>query len=104
MDTARKKSLALIVGMAAALVLIALCLMHTGQAQSGNLAGGSGDSSTGGTYTQPTLPGMSVDPTNMKLGVTETETTPATALATMEASPTYKATAAPGCVNNGQCP
>jgi hypothetical protein len=33
-----------------------------------------------------------------------TQTTPATTLATMEASPTLKATPAPGCVNNGQCP
>lgn len=96
--------MALILGVAAILVLITLCLIHSGDAQSGNLAGGSGDSSTGGTYTQPVVPAMSVDPNGMKLGVTETETTPATALATMEASPTFKATPAPGCVNNGQCP
>ncbi|MCW2517092.1 MAG: hypothetical protein JWR11_6134 [Mycobacterium sp.] len=104
MDATRKKSLALIVGIAAIMVAIALCVIHSGVTSSGNLAGGSGDSSTGGTYTQPSVPGMSVDPTNMKMGSTMTETTPATALATMEASPTFKATPAPGCVNNGQCP
>ena len=31
-------------------------------------------------------------------------TVPATALATAAASPTYKASPEPGCVNNGQCP
>jgi hypothetical protein len=104
MDATRKRSLALIVGIAAILAAIALCLIQSGLATSGNLAGGSGDSSTGGTYTQPSVPAMSVDPTNMKMGATATATTPATALATMEASPTLKATPAPGCVNNGQCP
>jgi hypothetical protein len=33
-----------------------------------------------------------------------TMSTPAPTLATALASPTFKATAAPGCVNNGQCP
>jgi hypothetical protein len=40
----------------------------------------------------------------MKLGGTATAAPPATTLATAAASPTFKATAAPGCVNNGQCP
>jgi hypothetical protein len=102
-DVTRKKSLALIVGIAAIMVAITLCVIQSG-VTTGNLAGGSGDSSTGGTYTQPSVPGMTVDPTNMKMGSTMTETTPSTALASMEASPTFKATPAPGCVNNGQCP
>jgi hypothetical protein len=105
MDTTRRKSLALVIGVAAIMVAITLCLIHSGTAtSSGNLAGGSGDSPTGTTYTQPSLPAMSVDPTNMKMGSTVTESAPPTTIATMEASPVVKATAAPGCVNNGQCP
>jgi hypothetical protein len=95
---------ALIVGIVAIVAAIALCLIYSGVAPAGNLAGGSGDSSTGGTYTQPSVPVMSVDPTDLKMGITVTETTPAPVLATMEASPTLKAAPAPGCVNNGQCP
>jgi hypothetical protein len=103
-DAARNKTVALIVAIIAIVAAIVLCLIHSGVAPVGNFAGGSGDSSTGGTYTQPSVPAMSIDPTNLKMGITVTETTPATALATMEASPTLKATPAPGCVNNGQCP
>jgi hypothetical protein len=103
MDAAQKKSLALLIGLAAIAAAITLCFMHSGLTV-GNLAGGSGDSSTGGTYTQPQVPAMSVDPTGMSMGSTITESPAPTALATMEASPTFKATAAPGCVNNGQCP
>ena len=46
----------------------------------------------------------------MELPATDVETPEttkdmaATTLATPMAAPTYKATAAPGCVNNGQCP
>jgi hypothetical protein len=40
----------------------------------------------------------------MKLGGTATAAPPATTLATAMAAPTFKATPAPGCVNNGQCP
>jgi hypothetical protein len=40
----------------------------------------------------------------MTLGSTVTESPAATTLAVASASPTYKATAAAGCVNNGQCP
>jgi hypothetical protein len=69
-----------------------------------NIAGGSGDSSTGGTYVSPVVPAMSVDPTAMKMGATATAAPPAETLATSDASPTLKATAAVGCVNNGQCP
>jgi hypothetical protein len=67
-------------------------------------AGGSGDSSTTGQYTSPVVPAMSVDPTAMNLGATVTAAVPATTLAVAEASPSVKATPAPGCVNNGQCP
>jgi hypothetical protein len=40
----------------------------------------------------------------MKMGATATAAPPAATLATSVASPTMKATAAAGCVNNGQCP
>ena len=103
MDAARKKSLALFIGLAAIAVAIAFCLLHSGFT-TGNLAGGSGDSSTGASYTQPSVPAMSVNPTGMSMGSTVTESPAPTALATMEASPTVKAAPAPGCVNNGQCP
>jgi hypothetical protein len=102
MDATQKKSLALLIGLAAVAVAIALCFIHSGVTV-GNFAGGSGDSSNP-VYTQPSVPAMSVDPTGMSLGSTITESVAPTALATMVASPTYKATAAPGCVNNGQCP
>jgi hypothetical protein len=104
MDAARKKSFALVFGIAAIAAAIALCLFYSGVTSSGNVAGGSGDSSPPGTYTQPAVPAMSVDPTNMTLGATATQSAAATALATSVASPTFKATAAAGCVNNGQCP
>jgi hypothetical protein len=47
---------------------------------------------------------MSIDPTNLKMGATVTASPPAATVATSFAAPTLKATAAPGCVNNGQCP
>jgi hypothetical protein len=68
------------------------------------VAGGSGDSATGTSYVQPTLPGMSVNPTAMSTGVTVVVSPPATTLATPMASPSLKATPAPECSNNGQCP
>jgi hypothetical protein len=60
------------------------------------------DSPTSAEYASPVVPAMSVNPTAMSLGATATASAPATTLA--EASPTLNATAAPGCVNNGQCP
>ncbi len=76
-----------------------------GGAPSSTVAGGSGDSSTTGTYSSPTVPVMLVNPTAaMKLGSTATAQVPASMPATTFAAPTFKATAAPTCVNNGQCP
>src|SRR5258708_26270312 len=83
---------------------VAMVLAHPGASSPQNVAGGSGDSSTGGTYASPTVPAMSVDPTAMKIGGTATAAPPAATLATSVASPTFKATAAAGCANNGQCP
>lgn len=74
-------------------------------AQSTIVAGGSGDSSTTGTYSSPVVPAMTINATgNMKLGSTATAQIPASTPATSLAAPTYKATAAATCVNNGQCP
>lgn len=76
-----------------------------GKAPTTTVAGGSGDSSTTGTYTSPTVPVMTLNATAaMKLGSTATAQAPASTLATSFAAPTYKATAAATCVNNGQCP
>lgn len=67
------------------------------------VAGGSGDSATGTTYVQPTASAMKLPATTVQAPETTNEMAPTT-LATPMAAPTYKATAAPGCVNNGQCP
>ena len=67
------------------------------------VAGGSGDSATGTTYVQPTASAMKLPATVVQTPETTNEMAPTT-LATPMAAPTYKATPAPGCVNNGQCP
>ncbi|MCX2710865.1 hypothetical protein [Mycolicibacterium sp. J2] len=88
-----------------AVLLAILIEIIDGGAQSTTVAGGSGDSSTTGTYSSPTVPAMIVNPTAaMKLGSTATAQAPASLPATTFAAPTFKATAAPTCVNNGQCP
>ncbi|KAA0083191.1 hypothetical protein CIW52_12145 [Mycolicibacterium sp. P9-64] len=99
----RTKEVAGLVGGSAILVAMAIALVHPSQ-PSTNLAGGSGDSSTAGAYSSPVVPAMTIDPTNLKMGATVTAAKPAETIATSFAAPTLKATAAPGCVNNGQCP
>jgi hypothetical protein len=47
---------------------------------------------------------MSVNPTAMSLGATATASPPKATMATQEATPSLKASPAPECVNNGQCP
>lgn len=103
MTVMRTKEVAGLVGGSAILAAIAISLVYPGQPVA-HLAGGSGDSSTTGTYSSPVVPAMTIDPTNLKMGATVTASKPAETLATSFAAPTYKATAAPGCVNNGQCP
>ena len=102
MYSVRIKRLAAATGLAAFGVAVAVNL---GSASSAiHLAGGSGDSSTVGEYTSPTLPAMSLNPTAMNLGVTATAGPPKATEETMDATPSLKASPAPGCVNNGQCP
>ena len=101
MSNTRTKSWAGLLGAGAVMAAIAVTLTHP--TVSTTDAGGSGDSSNP-VYTQPSVPAMSLDPTSQKIGNTMTMSTPAPTLATELASPTFKATAAPGCVNNGQCP
>ena len=91
-------------GMAAVTAATILVITHPDPSGSLNVAGGSGDSSTGGTYVSPVVPAMKFDPTAMSMGATATAAPPAATMATSFASPTLKATAAAGCVNNGQCP
>ena len=67
------------------------------------VAGGSGDSATGTTYVQPTASAMKLPSTVVDKPEITNEEAPTT-LAIPMAAPTYKATPAPGCVNNGQCP
>ena len=104
MTVTRAKMFSAAVGGSALLAAVLLNVTYTDQPSSRNVAGGSGDSATTTVYTQPKVPAMSLNPTVMKLGGTATAAPPATTLATAMAAPTYKATAAPGCVNNGQCP
>lgn len=102
MKTARIKAMGAMAGLAAVGVAIVLNLGPATSAD--NVAGGSGDSSTVGEYTSPTIPAMSVNPTAMTLGATATAGPAPATMATVDASPTLKASPAPGCVNNGQCP
>lgn len=102
MNVIRLKPLAAATGFGAIAVAVAVNLGSAGSAI--HLAGGSGDSSTVGEYTSPTLPVMSVDPTAMNLGSTATAGPPKATMAIADATPTLKASPAPGCVNNGQCP
>jgi hypothetical protein len=104
MRTQRLTWLSAGLGGGAIIASVVLVLAHPGAPISQNVAGGSGDSTTGGTYASPTVPAMSVDPTAMKMGGTATAAPPAATLATSVASPTLKASPAAGCVNNGQCP
>ncbi|HEX3284543.1 MAG TPA: hypothetical protein VHT50_07765 [Mycobacterium sp.] len=102
MNVARIKRLGALAGMAAVGAAIVLNLVPATSAHT--VAGGSGDSSTVGEYTSPTIPAMSVNPTAMTLGATATASPPQATMATEDATPSLKASPAPGCVNNGQCP
>jgi hypothetical protein len=95
MKVARIKSVATLAGIAAVGAAIALNLGPALKAN--NVAGGSGDSSTSGEYSSPTIPAMSVNPTAMTLGATATAAPPQATMATEDATPTLKASPAPGC-------
>jgi hypothetical protein len=96
------KSLAGWIGGVAVIAAVAISV-SVGGSSSHAVAGGSGDSATYG-FTAPSVPAMSVNPTAMSLGTTVTESPAGTTVAVASASPTFKATAAAGCVNTGQCP
>ena len=104
MGRTHAKPLAAALGLGAVVVALAISVDANGGAPAYSVAGGSGDSATGTSYVQPTVPAMLIDPTKMSMGATVTAKAPATALATEMASPTFKASPEPGCVNNGQCP
>lgn len=103
MSGIRVKRISAALGSGALLVAVLIDAGHSGPMTS-DVAGGSGASSTTGTYTQPVVPGMSINPTAMSLGSTVTAAPAPTSLATGLASPSVKASPAAGCVNNGQCP
>jgi hypothetical protein len=96
MDVRRIKSLASVVGGASIVAAIGVCLLNSAAKSHDVAGGGSGDSSTSGVYTQPVLPAMSLDPTNLSTGATATAGVAASTLATPVASPTFKATKPPG--------
>jgi hypothetical protein len=101
----RARLFAAAVGLGAVVVALATTATESGSSPPAHsVAGGSGDSATGTSFVQPTVPAMDIDPTNMSMGATATDTAPATAPVTAMASPTFKASPEPGCVNNGQCP
>ena len=98
------KRLYTVVGVGAIAVALAVNVVDSRDAQFNNVAGGSGDSSVTGTYVPPAVPAMSINPTAMSLGSTATAAVPSGTAATSFAAPVLKASPAPGCVNNGQCP
>jgi hypothetical protein len=104
MSGIRAKRFSFVLGSGALLAAVLINAGHHGPPTVTSVAGGSGDSSTTGSYTQPVVPGMSINPTAMSLGSTVTAAPASTTLAVGLASPSVKATAAAGCVNNGQCP
>jgi len=73
MHLTRVKAVASVVGGAAIVAAIALCVENP--STDNVVAGGSGDSATGTQYTSPVVPAMSIDPSNMSLGATATATT-----------------------------
>lgn len=91
-------------GLSAVIASAVFVTAHPDHASSRNVAGGSGDSATSTAFVSPTVPAMKLDPTAMSMGATATAAPPASTMATSFASPTLKAPAAAGCVNNGQCP
>jgi hypothetical protein len=103
MSVARAKKFAAAMGGGALLAAAVLNFIHPDRTFH-TVAGGSGDSATTTVYTQPTVPAMSRNPTAMNLGGTDTAGPPPSTLLTASASPAVKASPAPGCINNGQCP
>src|SRR5262245_24700444 len=91
-------------GGCAIVAAVMLTVTHPNTPSPQNVAGGSGDSATTTLYVSPVVPTMKFDPTAMSMGATATAAAPAMTIATSDASPTLKATPAPACVNNGQCP
>jgi len=82
------KVLAALAG-ASALIASVVVMLGNGGDNYRNNAGGSGDSSATGTYVQPTIKAMTVNPTGMSLGATTTTTVELAVIPA--ASPTVKA-------------
>lgn len=98
------KAIAAVIGSSAIIAGAAMTVAKSSDSATHTVAGGSGDSATGTSYVSPTVPVMSLDPTDLSMGPTATAAKPATTLAISMASPTFKASPEAGCVNNGQCP
>ena len=89
MSIHRMKVLAALAGGSALIASVVVMLGNDGDKYRNN-AGGSGDSSATGTYVQPAVKAMKVNPTGMSLGVTTTTTVEVAVIPV--ASPTVKAT------------
>lgn len=103
MSGIRVKGISAALGSGALLAAVLIDVGHSDRTIS-EVAGGSGASSTTGTYIQPVVPAMSINPTAMSLGSTVRVAPVSTSIATALAAPSVKASPAAGCVNNGQCP
>ena len=88
MSIHRVKVLAALAG-GSALIASVVVMLGNGGDNYRNNAGGSGDSSATGTYVQPTIKAMTVNPTGMSLGATTTTTVELAVIPA--ASPTVKA-------------
>jgi hypothetical protein len=104
MSVKHMTSLAAVVGSGAIVAAVVLNLVHPDDANYRTVAGGSGDSATGTTFVSPVVPPMTLGATAATKVLPPTSPPPATTLATPFASPNVRATPAPTCVNNGQCP
>jgi hypothetical protein len=102
MNIERIKLVAATLGGGAIIAAAAVSTLDAG-AEHQSVAGGSGDSATGTSYVQPTASAMKLPSTVVETSEITNDEAP-TQLATPMAAPTVKATPAPGCVNNGQCP
>ncbi len=89
----RRSHLKVVAATIAGSAIIAAAAVVTGSGQDTDdhsVASGSGDSATGTNYVQPTIPAMTLASTTTDAPVTVVDAA-STALATTEASPTYKA-------------
>ena len=89
MRLTRVRTVASLVGGAAIVAAVAVCVENP--STDNVVAGGSGDSATGTQFTSPTIPAMSINPTDMNTGATAVPVTTESTIDASLASPTMKA-------------